>query len=145
RVRHQHDHLRDRALARAGPQEAVRKLRRRDHRQAEEVAVERQGPVHVAHPQHDLAEVEHRPAHAAAASIIARRFASGACGGTEQPGATRRPRPPSVAAIAARTWAAIASGGPPTSTRRCSSPPITALPLRRRASPSAGLPWLWIE
>src|ERR1700716_223820 len=90
-VRHEHDHLGHRALARACSQEAVWQLGRRDHLEAEEVAVEGERTIHVVCPQHDLSQVEHRPAHAAAASIISARFDSLARGGTEQPGARSSP------------------------------------------------------
>src|SRR6266567_1025198 len=140
-VRYQHDHLRNSVRPRAGAQEFVRQLRRRHHLEPEQIPIEMERALHVAHPQNDLREPGDRPGHVAIAAAIAARFASRVRGGTEQPGATSRPRPP-VSPTTRRTSASISGGGPYSSVERWPSPPITALPLIRRPSTNVGLPWL---
>src|SRR6266852_893122 len=140
-MRDQHDHLRHAVRARARAQELVWQLRRRYHLEPEQVAIEMERGLHVARPHDDLGEPGYGPAQVAIAAAIAARFASRVRGGTEQPGATSKPRPP-VSPTTRRTSDSISDGGPYSSVERCPSPPITALPLRRRPSARVGLPWL---
>src|SRR5438046_1035762 len=109
RMRDQDDHLRDPA-ALGDHQELVGQLRWRHALEPEHVAVELQRRLHVGHPQYDLGE-SLDPAHAAIPVIISARLASRTRGGTEQPGATSKPRPP-VSSTATRTSSSIFVAGP---------------------------------
>src|SRR5713226_4152779 len=140
-MRYQHDHLRHSVCPAARLQELVRQLRRRDQHEAELVAVEAESRIHVLDPQHYLGQACARPSHAAIAETIAARLMSLARGGTEQPGASSRPRPP-VSATARRASASTSGGGPYRRLFRCPSPPITARPLNVLPSASDGFPWL---
>src|SRR5450631_3787921 len=110
-VRHEHDHLRHPVRASPCPQKFVWELGWRNNLEPEQIAIEMQGPLHIAHPQHDLRETRNEPAHAATADAMAARLTSLARVGTEQPGASNRPRP-SVSAIARRASASTSAGGP---------------------------------
>src|SRR5229473_5721740 len=108
---YEHDHLRHSIPAVTGAQELVRQRRRRNELESEQVPIEMQRRVHVAHPEDDLRQAGDGSPQAATASPIATRLMSRTRGGTEQPGASRRPRPP-VSAIARRASACTSDGGP---------------------------------
>src|ERR1700682_2964717 len=109
-MRHQHDHLGHSEAALAGAQELVRELGWRHQLEAETVLIEMQRRGHVVDPQHDLRETRNA-VHDAIADTIAARFASLARVGTEQPGASSKPRPP-VSSTACRASASTSAGGP---------------------------------
>src|SRR5207245_3529271 len=141
---HEHDHLRHSFITLPGTQELVGQLRRRDDLQPEQVSVEMKRFIHVAHPEHDLRETGDCPTQAATASPIATRLMSRTRGGTEQPGASSRPRPP-VSAIARLASAWTSDGGPYRRLLRWPRPPITARPLRLRPCDRVGVPRSWID
>src|SRR4029077_7286648 len=141
---HEHDHLRPSFVAIPSAKELVGQCRRRDELQAEQVTIEMHRRIHVPHPEHDLREAGDRTAHAATASPIATRLMSRTRGGTEQPGASSKPRPP-VSAIARLASAWTSDGGPYRRLFRWPSPPITARPLRVRPCDKVGVPRLWID
>src|SRR5260370_10001796 len=131
-MRDEHDHLGHSITAIPGAQELVGQARRRNHLETEEVAVEMQGRVHVAHPEHDLGETGDRTLQAATASLIATRLISRTRGATDQPGATSSPRPP-VSAIARFPSACTSAGGPyrtllPFPPPTINTPPLTLTP-----------------
>src|SRR5438445_867129 len=141
---HEHDHLRHSLITLPGTEEFVGQCRRRDDLQPEQVPIEMQRRIHVAHPEHDLRETGDCPTQAATASPIATRLMSRTRGGTEQPGASSRPRPP-VSAIARLASAWTSDGGPYRRLLRWPRPPITARPLRLRPCDRVGVPRLWID
>ena len=111
RVWHEHDHLRHPIGPGGRFQELTGKLWRRDDLEPELVALEVQRLLDVMHPKHDLGQPNDDAAHAVTAETIAARLMSLARGGTEQPGASSKPRPP-VSATARRASASTSSGGP---------------------------------
>src|ERR1700731_854469 len=121
----ENDHLGHAVRPASRLQKFVRQLRRREELEPELVAIEPKGRVHVLDPQHDLGKAGDRVRHAAIAETTAARLMSLARGGTEQPGASSRPRPP-VSATARRASASTSGGGPYRRLARCPSPPITA-------------------
>src|SRR5690242_5645188 len=135
RVWDEHDHFRNPA-GRRHPQEFVGQRWGRDDLHPEHVAIELQRRLHVGDPQHDLRQT-FDSAHAA----IASRFKSRTRGGTEQPGASNKPRPP-VSSAARSASALTFDGGPYTSVPRWLRPPITARAAISRPCASDGLPWL---
>src|ERR1700681_1588372 len=110
-MRNQYDHLRHTVTSVRRLEELVRQLRRRNWLPPAKVAIEAEGRILVVHPEHDLGEARDAAAHAATALTIAARLMSLARGGTEQPGASNRPRPP-VSATALRASASTSDGGP---------------------------------